>query len=248
MFSNTPLRRLLVLSIVATLVLSACSSDDAGDTGGASTSSRSSVARSRSSSSQRSTSSTSAQQTSSAAAAGSSSSRGFGYFQRGSSSAGGVSASSVSAGGAPTTATTIRLFAESSPADAIPGGEVAFTISVRNTSSAALKNPQVVFSFSPAQLSVVEASGKIQPDHVQWTIENLAPNEKRTFVLQAKLAQSVQVGEIVRGNVIAIRDAVVEPNTVTVEVRVIDQLPVTGADGTRPVEDTTQFVRPYKGK
>lgn len=127
----------------------------------------------------------------------------------------------------------------------MPGDEVTFTVSVRNLATTPIRDTQVVFSFLPQHLQVLESTGTNDPDHVVWIVDQLNPNEKRSFVLRAKLAQELLIGDTVRGSLIAIRNGTVEPSTLTVDLHVLDRLPTTGfADGTRPFGVASHFLSP----
>lgn len=143
----------------------------------------------------------------------------------------------------------MKLHVEPDRSEARAGDDVAFTITVRNISSTPLENFQVVYSFLPTQLVVLETDGKVQGNAVLWSLEDLQPNQRRALRIRGTLAQGLQPGESIRGTAVATINGVVEPQTYTSEIRVITVLPNTGpGDGVSPLENTRRFLTPFRAE
>lgn len=147
-----------------------------------------------------------------------------------------------------TATASVQLQVESDRTEVRAGDAVYYTVTVRNTSQATLDNFQVVYTFSPSQISILETDGVPSADHVLWTVSSLAPDQKRALRLRAQVVASLQHGDIIRGTAIATINGAVQPVSALSQVSVIQNLPMTGAgDNTGPLENTRRFLSPFRG-
>lgn len=138
----------------------------------------------------------------------------------------------------------LKLFIEADRGEAHPGDPVFYTVTLKNMTQMPLLNFPVSFSFSPSQLMVQEADGAVYPDRVEWTVDALQPGQKRGLRVRMLVSSTIQGGEIIRGNALAI----IAGSAVSYsspDIAIITEMPATGGgEFTAPLEDTTRFLRP----
>lgn len=246
--------RLLVVACGLVLLLTACASSPTGDgnAAGSSSSGRAIFREGRSSAGSDASAGTSSR----AASASAQSSKAPFFSLKSSSSAAATSsvraplAVGSSAGSAGTVAASrTKLYVEADRTEVRPGDPVTLSVTVKNTSSVTIASMQVVTSYLPSQLVVADSAGS-QAGNSVWTIQSLAPNQKRTLRIPATVAATVAAGDVIRTNTIAAINNVVEPNAYPYQFTIVSELPLpqTGAsDALSPLENTRRFLTPFRG-
>lgn len=268
-----PIRLSALLGVcVATLLVASCSGGGRGGAGGGSpvlgsgaTATGSSVSSSTFQYFRRSSFSAPAVRTSSSssvksaiAAVAGSSARSSVRLSSSSVSARSSSRSSVAGKPLPPVSSTRRVYDLTAPAatgnaeiqiapdrrEATAGGLIGFTVTVRNASKTALKDVPVVFSFSPAQLTIVKSDGKNSVDTVQWTIKALGAGQKRALRVSVRVTDGQPVLETIRVSATAtVGGAELSASS---DLSLLTSLPNTGpGDFAGPLENTRRFLSPY---
>ncbi len=251
--------RLLVVACGLVLLLTACNSSTTGNGSGESSSSGRAIFREGRSSVG------SAASVASAASAQSSSTKAPFFSLKGSSSSAAAVASSAramavtsSAGAASSRSSAAaaaagrtKLYVEADRTEVRPGDPVTLSVTVKNTSSVTIANMQVVTSYLPSQLVVTDSEGsQAQPGNSVWSIQSLAPNQKRTLRIPATVAATLIEGDVIRTNTIAAINNVVEPDAYPYQFTIVSQavpLPQTGgSDALSPLENTRRFLTPFR--
>ncbi len=128
--------------------------------------------------------------------------------------------------------------------EATAGGLIGFTVTIRNASKTALKDVPVVFSFSPAQLTIVKSDGKNGVDTVQWTIRALGAGQKRALRVSVRVTDGQPVLETIRATATATVGGA--PLSASSDLSLLTSLPNTGpGDFAGPLENTRRFLSPY---
>ena len=247
--------RLLVVACGMILLLTACDSSTTGNGNTDASSSGRAIFREGRSSAESTASVTSAASSRAASAQSSSTKAPFFSLQGSSSSAlsavGAVSSARTSSVGTVVAAGRVKLYVEADRSEVRPGDPVTISVTVKNTSSVTIANMQVVTSYLPSQLTVAESDGsQAQPGNSVWTIQSLAPNQKRTLRIPATVAATLIEGDVIRTNTIAAINNVVEPDAYPFQFTIVSQavpLPQTGAsDAFFPLENTRRFLTPFR--
>lgn len=139
----------------------------------------------------------------------------------------------------------IVLTQQASRKEVRPGGDLTFTITVRNPSDKEYVNLELEDAFPAGKYEVLETrGGSVGADTVTWTIATLSAREIRNIVVQGRASKDLQLGDSI-ANVVTLRGAGV-PATSVSEVKVVEKLPQAGAGGyADPLPPS--YVRPYAG-
>lgn len=160
-----------------------------------------------------------------------------------------IAAPSSAAGGAgvapANSSELVKVHIDADKSQARAGDQVYFTVTIKNISSAPLSNFQVLYAFSPVQLTVGESDGVAGNGSVEWTIDSLQPNQKRALRVQAALANDLQQGDAAHVTAVATVNGITQESTGNYDVRAIVALPRTGpGDNFAPLENTSRYLFP----
>jgi uncharacterized repeat protein (TIGR01451 family) len=143
---------------------------------------------------------------------------------------------------------TMSITQEPDKTEANTGERVWYTIVVSNKTNTIMTNLVVENTLPAGKMTVIDPSGGIvSGERITWTIESLEPGQSRLVRFQGEIAKTIGHGESIV-NIVTLRGGKL-PVTVTAtsEVSVIQKLPQAGVgDYTKPLEDTSKYLRPYK--
>jgi len=131
--------------------------------------------------------------------------------------------------------------------EAKPGDLVTYTVTLRNLTNNTAKNVRVEDRFSAGSISIQDAGGgDVIGNGIAWDVPTLGPNDTRVFTYRIRIGPDMRHGEIVSNTVVATSQDFDRPATDIEEVRVLTQLPQTGAVGGffRSFRETAQNLRP----
>ncbi|MBI1812446.1 DUF11 domain-containing protein, partial [Candidatus Peregrinibacteria bacterium] len=122
---------------------------------------------------------------------------------------------------------TISVTKQADRSNAAPNDEIAYTITVTNTSQASLTGMQVIDSFTPGQVQLFDVP-QVSGGQAVWTIDSLAPNQVRTIVYRARVSGSARNGDVLHNSVTVQGGNLPTPGFASSDVRVVSSLPQTG--------------------
>jgi hypothetical protein len=130
-----------------------------------------------------------------------------------------------------------------------PGQELRYWIRVTSLYDKQLQSWDVAFFFDRNKMAIIDAGGaRGGGDHLRWTVPSLAPGETRSYSIRVQIRNGVKSGDVIRTYASMVWDGQIYPACSKHDLLIVGRPPVTGAgDNTRPLEDTTQFLKPMSG-
>ncbi|TSC58056.1 MAG: hypothetical protein Greene041619_835 [Candidatus Peregrinibacteria bacterium Greene0416_19] len=128
--------------------------------------------------------------------------------------------------------------------EAQPGDQLFYSVTIRNTGTVPARNIMVEDTYDGSRLTVQEGDGaSVNYGRVTWQIGTLDAGQTRTLSYRAQLAGSLRHGDTVR-NSVSVRGDNFPGSSSSYEVRIVQQLPQTGAGGyTSPIDSNRSFLR-----
>lgn len=128
-----------------------------------------------------------------------------------------------------------------------PGGLLTYTLVAKNNTKKALDGYSVIHSFSEDQVKVVSGNGRREGGTMQWVLTGLKPGASKTLTLSVRAVRTLALGDVIRTNTVVLYGTTVQPQTGSLEVLVVNQMPATGAASfTDPVDSAREFIKPYR--
>ncbi len=124
----------------------------------------------------------------------------------------------------------LDLTKSASTTEVLPGGIIAYTVQLRNTSNDTIRNLRVTDNL-PNLVSVIDDGGADSrgTNQLTWNIGSLSGNASRTIRYRVSANTNLQVGQIIRNDVRATADGNIDEHE-AVTVFVIGTLPQTGGE------------------
>ncbi len=128
--------------------------------------------------------------------------------------------------------------------DAQPGDQITYSLMVKNGTSEAMQNVRIEDVFNASQLLVQVADGgnMIAGGRITYELGTLNAGESRTIRYTGQAAATLRHGDIIVNT--ATMTSSKGSQSATVQARILQQLPQTGAGYTGPLQSERAFLRP----
>ncbi|TSC57968.1 MAG: hypothetical protein Greene041619_844 [Candidatus Peregrinibacteria bacterium Greene0416_19] len=142
---------------------------------------------------------------------------------------------------APETQSGLTLLQEADKQEVYPGDRIGYTLTLRNPGTVPAYNLDLEDAFPAGKLVILESrGGTVAEDRVTWMIDELDAGETRVIRVEAEVGKDLENDTIL--NIVTLRGGGL-PVTTTTDVKVMGRLPQAGVEYTKPLEDTSKFVR-----
>ncbi len=139
---------------------------------------------------------------------------------------------------------TVTIEQQADKAEANPGDQVEFRITVHNNSDATITGLNLFVEFSPNDFTVIDAgNGTASEGRIEWLNGGLHPQESKTLKYTARLNTALAHGHVVLNTVTLSDGGISNPAVATTRIGIMRTLPQTGAVRLQPLLPTQKNAR-----